>query len=269
VSFTATAWDPENDNVSFAPVGSLPQGAALTAGGIFNWTPTWQQLGSHTITIRVTDDGGLSDTRSCIITVGNEPPVLNELADLDAHPGQPVTFTATAWDPENDNVSFAPVGSLPQGATLTAGGIFNWTPTWQQLGSHTITIRVTDDGGLSDTRSCIITVSNQPPVMNPLPDQEAEAGQQFGFTATAWDPENDPLTFSAVGNLPQGATLTAGGDFSWTPNQNQVGSHAVTIRATDQGGLSDVASCIVTVVAGQAMQMNMKGQQKKKKAKSS
>ncbi len=59
--------------------------------------------------------------------------------------------------------------------------------------------------------------TNQPPVLQPIGDKTAIAGQQLSFDIAATDPNGDDLTFSAS-NLPEGASLdNVTGSFSWTP----------------------------------------------------
>ncbi len=244
VNFLAFANDPDGDPVTFTLVNP-PAGATITAQGNFTWTPAWSQVGAQTVTIKVTDPGGLSDTRCCTITVVNQAPVLNPLFDLDAHPGVPVQFMAMANDPDGDPLTFSLVNP-PPGATITAQGNFTWTPAWSQVGAQTITVKVTDPGGLSDTRSCTITVGNQAPTLNPLPDLQTRVGQMVMFNALANDPDGDALTFSLI-NPPPGAAITPQGNFSWMPTAAQVGAQTIVVKVSDPGGLSDVRSCTITV----------------------
>lgn len=88
------------------------------------------------------------------------------------------------------------------------------------------------------------TPTNRPPVLRTLGNYTATIGEQLRFTVTADDADGDPLTYSATG-LPSGATFT-GQTFTWTPSQNQVGTHQVTFRATD-GRLSDAQTVTITV----------------------
>ena len=84
------------------------------------------------------------------------------------HPDQPITFTATASDPDQDPLTFALVNP-PAGAVIDNQGNFSWTPTWAQLGARTITVRATDPGGLSGTASCTrrsITRTQIPPAIS-------------------------------------------------------------------------------------------------------
>jgi hypothetical protein len=65
----------------------------------------------------------------------------------------------------------------------------------------------------------------------------------------ATDPDGDTLTYS-LPVAPTGMTIDpASGLIQWTPAVDQVGSHTVTVRATDQGGLFIEQSFNVVVTA--------------------
>ena len=59
----------------------------------------------------------------------NRPPVLAPIGSQSVSEGQPLTFTATATDPDGNALTFSG-GSLPTGATLTPAGAFSWTPSF-------------------------------------------------------------------------------------------------------------------------------------------
>jgi len=74
LSFNATATDEDGDSLIFSlsngTSGLVPTGAAITADGLFTWTPTESQDGLHTFDVTVTD-GILSDSETIIITVND------------------------------------------------------------------------------------------------------------------------------------------------------------------------------------------------------
>jgi large repetitive protein len=243
VMFTASANDPDGDSVTFTLV-SGPAGASMDADGNFNWTPTWGQLGNHIVTVRVSDPGGLAHTRSRTLSVVNNAPVLDPLpAPATAHPGEPVMFMASANDPDGDTVTFTLV-SGPAGASIDGDGNFNWTPTWAQLGTRTLTIRGTDPGGLSHSRSASINVVNSAPVLSPIPNQTATVDEPMMFRASGSDPDGDELTYTLL-SAPAGASIDADGNFSWTPTA--AGTFLVTVKVSDPGGLYATRSCSITV----------------------
>jgi CSLREA domain-containing protein len=108
----------------------------------------------------------------------------------------------------------------------------------------------TDQRGLPrdvTTGACDIgAYERQPPVLDPVGDKTVQAGQKLSFGIGAVDPDpGESLSFSGT-NLPAGAAVSPG-EFTWTPNEGQVGAHpSVTIRVSD-GSLSDSEAITITV----------------------
>ncbi len=90
---------------------------------------------------------------------------------------------------------------------------------------------------------------NQPPTLDPIPNQAGNELTAITFTATGHDPENGALTYSLTGTVPAGATINSStGAFSWTPTEAQ-GPNVYTfnVRTTDPGGLFAEQSVQITV----------------------
>jgi hypothetical protein len=104
----------------------------------------------------------------------------------------------------------------------------------------------------------IDTPINQPPTLDPIPDQTVNEGVLLSFTATATDPDpGQTLTFSLDPGAPSGASIDPStGLFSWTPPPAE--SHptiSVTIRVTDNGSppLSAARTFQITVLAAEVL----------------
>jgi hypothetical protein len=210
----------------------------------------------------VTDNGtpALSDFEAITITVNevNVAPILAAIGNKSGTVGVGVAFTATATDSDipTNELAFSLDAGAPAGATINATtGAFSWTPG--ATGSFPLTVRVTDDGtpALSDFEAITITVvgeaENQAPVLAAIGDKTVNELTLLSFTATATDPDaGQTLTFSLDAGSPSGATITAGGVFSWTATEVQgPGSYPATIRVTDNGtpALSDFEAITITV----------------------
>ena len=156
-----------------------------------------------------------------------------------------LSFTATATDADvpADTLAFSLQGSPPAGASITAGGAFTWTPTEAQgPGVYPVTIRVNDDGtGLlwdEETINVTVNEANIAPVLDPVGDKSVDELVLLSFTAIGMDSDTplNALTFTLQGSPPAGASITGGGDFTWTPTEAQgPGVYPVTIRVTDDG----------------------------------
>jgi VCBS repeat-containing protein len=172
LSFTATATDGDLPANTFTySLVSAPAGASIGAtSGVFSWTPTEAQgPGSYTFTVKVTDSGSpaLSDEQAITVTVAevNVAPVLGGISGDTKPWNETFTFDADATDadlPEN-TLTFSLSGA-PSGADINPStGVFTWTPTCEQIASHTFSVIVTDNGSpvLSDSQSVTLTVTRR------------------------------------------------------------------------------------------------------------
>lgn len=73
---------------------------------------------------------------------------------------------------------------------------------------------------------------NSAPVITSVAPTAAVVGQAYSYQANASDADGDPITWSLL-TAPSGMTVNTTGLVSWTPTSGQVGSHAVSLNATD------------------------------------
>jgi hypothetical protein len=134
------------------------EGTTLIATGM---TPAVHlATGIHTITLKVTDTQGFSATDSVVITVqGIQPPVANAGPDQTVTNGTPVTLDGSAsFSPDGEIVSyewFENYGQLDQ-TFLGNTAILVYT---FPVGTHLVTLVVTDDYGQSATDTVTIVVT--------------------------------------------------------------------------------------------------------------
>lgn len=63
---------------------------------------------------------------------------------------------------------------------------------------------------------------------------EAKVGEEITFNVAAIDADTDDAVTISAGDLPKGAEFDADkGTFTWTPSENQLGSHEITFTAAD------------------------------------
>ncbi|MBT8193302.1 MAG: tandem-95 repeat protein [Acidimicrobiia bacterium] len=174
IGFNATASDIDipAETLTFTledGPGSIPGGAAITAGGVFSWTPTEAQgPGVYTFDVVVTDDGAglLEDRETITVTVGevNESPALASPGDQISAEGEAVSLTVVVADPDLPENSFTFAASgLPPGLTIngSTGEITGLVGAGAAAGSpYSVTIDVDDDGApvLSDSVAFAWTV---------------------------------------------------------------------------------------------------------------
>jgi hypothetical protein len=147
---------------------------SINGSGVITWTPSQvQSPGTNTITTIVTNTNPfdpvtvnphLSATNSFIVIV--YAPTLAPMSGVTVDVGQTVSFTASATDNDPTRTLTFSLVAAPAGATITAGGVFNWQPVKANANSsNPVQVTVTDNSvpSLSDTKSFTIFVNPLPP----------------------------------------------------------------------------------------------------------
>jgi hypothetical protein len=210
--------------------------------------------GSHTITLVVTDNTGATASDTTLVTLTpNQPPVViagadQTVNDVDFSGSEPVTLSESgSFDPDGNIVTF----EWREGAVLLGSG--PTLTTTLSVGTHTLTLTGTDNGGATTSDTTVVTVtSNQVPVANAGPDQ------------TIVDVGGDTLeivTFDGSGSAdPDGIIVS----YSWTKNgtflgnaatfsvTQPVGIHTVVLTVTDDLGRTSSDTVVVTIEAAPA-----------------
>jgi hypothetical protein len=108
--------------------------------------------------------------------------------------------------------------------------------------------------GLPAVTSTAFDIENSTPVLAPIGNQTVDEEALLTFPATATDTAADlvaqTLTFSLSGEVPDGASITTNGVFTWTPTEEQGGAdYTFTVVVTDNGTgeLSDSETITITV----------------------
>ncbi len=251
VNFVGSASDPQDGVLPASAMawtssldGPLGQGASLPTNAL--------TVGAHTITLTATDSGLLTGTASIPIRI-NAAPVANagpdqSLIDTNGSGNEPVTLDASgSTDAEASLASYVWTGAAVPAATT---GV---SPTITlPVGTHTITLTVTDTDGSTATDAVVITIgSNTGPsatITGPAPGAVFQLGALVTFTGSGVDPQDGPLTGTALawsssldGPLGTGSTLATNG--------LTIGTHTITLTARDAGLLTGTATTTVRINA--------------------
>ncbi len=255
-SYDANYTDTESDTVTFS-LQTAPSGMSINSStGVVSWTPTNAQaqpgVNVHAVTIRATDNGTVNGSpstqftdQSFNITVSNtnDAPSFTSSPTTTATEDTLYTYDADASDPEGNTLTYS-LFDAPSGMSINAStGVVSWTPTNAQAlaGSHSVTVRVTDNGApnLATDQSFSITVSNtnDAPTFDNAGTTSATEDSLYSYDANATDIDGDTLTYSLT-TSPSGMSINSStGVVSWTPTnaQAQSGSnvHDVTVRIFD------------------------------------
>jgi hypothetical protein len=182
--------------------------------------------------------------------------VLDPIGPQDAPENSPLSIQLSATDPDGDPITWSAL-PLPIGATLSAGGLFQWTPPLDSVGcggilEQNVTFYARDPQGNTASERVLISVLDTPtgaaPVIAKPADRSVLSEQMLMVPVSASDPDGDDLDFAPV-SLPATANLSPAGAFVWTPPEAEVGFHTVQFDAMDCTGASSTESFQIEVVS--------------------
>jgi YD repeat-containing protein len=217
-------------------------------------------------------DGTGETTRTIRLVVlnVNAAPNFDDIRYWELAEGQPVSFRAFAFDP--DNPTYQPpernaqgqlilVDETPRTVQVSATGLppgavfdtdtlmFRWAPTFIQAGEYQVTFTAVDDGNgtgvpLTTVTTAVIVVANanRPPTITAIDNQTMNQGVVLEVPVMVNDPDNNPLTITVQG-LPSFASYVPGegipggpaGVIRFNPGILTRGNYTITVIARDDG----------------------------------
>jgi PKD repeat protein len=214
-----------------------------------NLTTSFSPAGTYTITLKVTDnDGAVSTVASHSITVNDPPTAAFTSSPAHPIPGQSVSFNAGgSSDPEDGTNLHYEWDFNGNGFNNDPGETDTATPShsFSSAGTKSVSLRVTDQDGATDTISHDVNV-NAPPTA--------------AFTFTPSNPNvNQTINLDGTGSSDTDGTFT----YSWDLNNDgtfgdstasnpstsfsTTGPHTVKLRVTDNFGATNTVSHDITV----------------------
>jgi hypothetical protein len=222
--------------------------------GFLSGLPDNENVGDNFFIIEVEDADGLADNRMFNLTVSNTndaPYFFTDpftsipfLTDQDS----PFSYTLAAADddlPEYDTLTFSSLYELPDGLSLSSDGELSGIPTNNAVGVHDIYVDVTDLAGQTASQWLSLTVNNinDAPVLESISNSSTDEDAPFEYQLTATDidmdvVDNETLSYEAL-EKPDWMSVSLSGLITGTPENDDVGEHAITVKVTDSAGERD------------------------------
>ncbi|GAB6069162.1 hypothetical protein JCM30760_02590 [Thiomicrorhabdus hydrogeniphila] len=246
--------NPVGGDLSYELVSSSANGA-LTLDSVGNWeyTPNDNYNGSDSISIKVTNEYGLSATSTLNFNIEsvNDAPVLDNdqetvlLQDVRSSQGK-----VNAFDVEGDLLSYVVTEQAVNGViSLDSEGNWNYQANALYLGQDSAVITVDDGlgGTVTKTLNFDINVSS-PSLANSSIFLEEDGTTDGVFNVI--NPIGGELTFQLVSGSEHGELMfDNSGHWNYTPSANYNGEDTVTIKVTNEYGLSSSSNLSFSIEA--------------------
>lgn len=168
----------------------------------------------------------------------NRPPRLDVQKQVSANVGAELFLSLSTSDPDDDPLTFGAEG-LPKSARFeTRTGDLVWTPLPEDAGTHLVTFSVSD-GELTTFALTRITVTERAPLELLSYQQELSVGQAWAMHLETNRDISEHVAFTVDG-LPKGATLDNDQTLRWTPTEDQLGDHTITVHLQSKTERADV-----------------------------
>jgi RHS repeat-associated protein/uncharacterized repeat protein (TIGR01451 family) len=227
-----------------------------------NTSATFSDSGTYLLRLTASDSQltGSAQMRVTVLPF-NDPPVVNAGPDQTIiWPANTVTLAGIATD-----------DGMPAGSVLKTNWAFVSGPTAVLFGDPTVlntTVRfnspgtyilrlTADDSQFRSSDDVTITVRSlidgpphiiSSPITQFITDPSATPLPTYTYIVVATDPENDPLDYMLT-TFPAGMSIdSVTGAITWTPTQNDLGPHTVSIKVREASGQFDTQTYVLNVV---------------------
>lgn len=246
-----------NDQNALTATAVLVTGPAsgtlvLNADGSFVYTPAPAFFGQVSFTYKA-NNGTDSNVATVTITVNRPPVTVNDAATTQPNTAVTVNVLANDSDPESQPLTITSVTQGTNGAvTFTATGVV-YTPNAAFTGVDTFTYTISDGQlpvpGTATGTVTVTVVGNLAPTANPDLRTMAEDGTLIiSVLANDSDPENQPLTITAVTQGAHGTVTNNGTTVTYKPALNFNGGDSFTYAISDgQAPTPGTATGMVTM----------------------
>ena len=250
--------NPESDIASYqVSYGTSPGVHSVTVdAGLSTSTTVTGLLGGETyyFVVKAVNQAGMISPPSAEVTFlmppagpANEAPVASGQTVMTAE-DTAVPVMLTASDPENSPLTYTIVGQPSKGVLSGSPPDVTYSPNADVNGTDSFTFRARDGSSNSNTATVSITINpvNDAPAASNKTAVVGEDGT-VGITLSGTDKENNPLTYTILGNPTKGTLSGSAPSLTYTPGADKNGADSFTYLVNDGTSNSNMATVSITI----------------------
>ncbi len=120
---------------------------------------TFGDDGTNTVSLRVMDDNGMTTTTTAVVTVEHAPTPMFQYSPSNPDPGETITFNASNSSDPNGTIKTYEWDWTSNNTYESTGRTA--THSYSSEGNYTVTLRVTDNAGVTNTTTSIIQITSE------------------------------------------------------------------------------------------------------------
>ena len=263
IEFTLIPMDVDEDdvltavisvtNIQLFPAGSATISPVSAESGVqrtVTLVPAANRSGTATVIITISDGSTTIGTQVPVIVLPvNDPPVIMPVNDLSLLEDTSGSLTINAADVEGSPLIYSLVGGVHISFTMN-NNVFTFTPETNWSGTESFTVAVSDGDTFSASNFNVNVIPvNDAPIITSIANTIAYVSIPYTYQIQVSDVDqgSDPFAYQLTSN-PAGMTITSAGLITWTPPLGVFSSGNVNVIATDDGGLTNSQSFVITVI---------------------
>lgn len=234
--------NPLNSTLTYEIVKNSDNASFTMDNNSFTFMPDKDFNGVSSIFIKVSNEYGMSDTKEIkfiVDSINDTPSLLNNQTDIKLKDKKLFTSTLTVKDIDSNTFKFS-VKSTPKFGKfmIDDDGNYTYTPDKGYLGDDAVVVMVSDEGGLSDTITLNFNIdASKPIIKTDILNLDEDTPLISNLIIT--NESNSDLTYEIINNPTNGKfLLDKNGSFKYNPNLNYNGKDSITIKVTNEYGLS-------------------------------
>ena len=261
ITWTAVAKDAENDPIIYRFLLNDDPVTQWVKENQWVWNTTDDDLGHNQIEVHVrdkmhNDQDSFDNNKTASFTIIKPRPVpqvlLNQTPAIESltldksspqDAGASITWTALAYDPENDQIFYRFLLNGRPVTDWTSENAWHWHSSEKDAGKNRIEVQVRD-GKHAGPKACddsaaadfeIKIPNQQPNLVSLIPDQLSpqDAGMVIVWTALASDPDGDPILYRFLLNGKPVTDWDIENKWTWTTTENDEGENRLEVGVRD------------------------------------
>ena len=258
VAITIGAYDPYNIPFTFSIVdqpangsvniemASVDFGAGSLSSPVFTYTPNAGFAGLDSFNYTATNDNGVvGNTATVTIAIPTQIPSASSLS-VTTGMNVAVVLPFSATDPNDLALTYSVSDNPANGSVSQSGDVFTYTPNADYLGADSLQYTASNNTYTSVPASVTISVNSRVPVANEY-NTSTSINTPVVLLFDATDPFDEALSYVIDTNPLYGTVSESDGVWTYTPNQDVIGTDSFTYKASNGSFESEAANININI----------------------